>query len=380
MLLKPLLLAQCLFAFVSGAEQQAELVVPINKKVGPLKLANGTVSFDALFSHLDYVKTKYARAKLPANSGTDSEKRLIAKRQTTVIPLTPEETDEWWSAAVTVGTPGAPLLFDFDTGSADTIAAHSDYDPAKSSTSRDTGLKFEMSYGGGQTASGPIFTDVFQLGNLKVKNATIGRSSDNQLQGQVIAGLGPIEGAEFATASPLWKTLLTAGQLAQPFFTFKLGKGPVGSQLTFGASAPDAFYVDTIQSHPWNFYWAVPSKVIDVEFKAIIDSGTSFLVADPAFALKVFKRLGIRHFVQEGAYFGYHNCKKPPKLTMSFGEKTVAFDPTTLDIGTTDSGDCVLGFIGEDLGLGDSVVIAGDTLFRNSVISFDLARLRVGFS
>lgn len=65
---------------------------------------------------------------------------------------------------------------------------------------------------------------------------------------------------------------------------------------------------------------------------------------------------------------------------MSFGEKIVAFDPSTLDIGTTRSGDCVFGSVGEDLGLGASAMIAGDILFKNSVISFDLATLRVGFS
>lgn len=104
MLLRPLLLPQCLFVCVLGAEQPAALVVPIDKKVGPLKLADGTVNFDALFSHLAYVKTKYARAKMPAEFQTDNGEHLIAKRQTDVIPLVGQEDGEWWGGTVTVGT------------------------------------------------------------------------------------------------------------------------------------------------------------------------------------------------------------------------------------------------------------------------------------
>ncbi len=59
---------------------------------------------------------------------------------------------------------------DFDTGSSDlflpsstcgsTCAGHTEYDPSASSTSRDLGKQFTLTYGDGSSVSGEEYTDV----------------------------------------------------------------------------------------------------------------------------------------------------------------------------------------------------------------------------
>lgn len=127
---------------------------------------------------------------------------LVGQNET--IPLVEEQDGDWWRGKETVGTPGVPITFNFETASSDTIASLSDYDPSKPLAFQNAHATFEQTHGDGRTASGSIYYDTVQLGSLTLKNATIGRSQHDTFKEQGVAGLDLISDAElisFGTAS-----------------------------------------------------------------------------------------------------------------------------------------------------------------------------------
>lgn len=90
----------------------------------------------------------------------------LQKRQ--AEPLDDQQNNEEWTGTVSIGTPGQDFTIDFDTGSADLWVPSSDcdgcqaqhsYDPSASSTSKEQSGTFQIQYGDGSQASGPIYTD-----------------------------------------------------------------------------------------------------------------------------------------------------------------------------------------------------------------------------
>ena len=79
-----------------------------------------------------------------------------------------DNQDEEWDGPVSIGTPAEQFTIDFDTGSSDLWvpssscrgceASHS-YKASSSSTSEEQSGTFEIEYGDGSEASGPIYTD-----------------------------------------------------------------------------------------------------------------------------------------------------------------------------------------------------------------------------
>lgn len=90
----------------------------------------------------------------------------LSKRQG--LSLTDQDNNEEWTGTVSIGTPAQTFVIDFDTGSADLWVPSSScsgcdakdtYDSSSSSTSSSKSGTFEIQYGDGSTASGPIYTD-----------------------------------------------------------------------------------------------------------------------------------------------------------------------------------------------------------------------------
>ena len=100
-------------------------------------------------------------ATLPASVAA----RLEARQSES---LTDQEDGEEWTGTVSIGTPAQKFIIDFDTGSSDLWvpssscrgceASHS-YKASSSSTSEEQSGTFEIEYGDGSEASGPIYTD-----------------------------------------------------------------------------------------------------------------------------------------------------------------------------------------------------------------------------
>lgn len=84
------------------------------------------------------------------------------------VPLS-SQRDLQWVGPITIGSNDQTFLVVFDTGSSDLwvsnaydcpeCAGHETYDNTQSTSSHLVDGTFEIRYGGGSTASGPIFTD-----------------------------------------------------------------------------------------------------------------------------------------------------------------------------------------------------------------------------
>lgn len=303
--------------------------------------------------------------------------------------------------AVTIGTPPQSFQIDFDTGSADlwipaqactssACNAHKKYDPTKSSTSTvDPGNKLSISYGDGSSSSGPVYFDTVRVAGLAATGQQLGAAttmssdfaSDPQdgLMGMAYQSISQMGG------KPFFQNLMAENAVASPVFSFKLA--PTGSELYLGGLNPNMYVAGSTQWAPVTSqsYWVVAgvtsigTKQVN-SFNAIIDSGTSLIVA-PTAGAKAFWAAVPGATAYGGGYYAY-DCASPPAVSMSFGgaSKQWVINQTAFNLGRVSSGSsrCVGAIVGADLGL--NAWIVGDTFFESAYVSFDFGNNRVGFS
>ena len=109
---------------------------------------------------------------------------------------------------------------------------HTVYDPTKSSTAAAVqGATFNISYGDGSTASGPVGTDAVNIGGAVVQTQTIGLPdavSASFVQDTSSNGLVGLAFSQLNTVRPNQANTFfanVAGDLAQPVFTANLKSG-----------------------------------------------------------------------------------------------------------------------------------------------------------
>ena len=109
---------------------------------------------------------------------------------------------------------------------------HTVYDPSKSTTAAAVqGATFNISYGDGSGASGPVGTDTVNIGGAVVQSQTIGlpdQVTASFVQDTASNGLVGLAFSELNTVRPNQaKTFFAnvAGDLAQPVFTANLKSG-----------------------------------------------------------------------------------------------------------------------------------------------------------
>lgn len=363
------------------------LSIAISKRASHLftHSESGNVNYIAVSKHLQSLKIKYQTTlssyekntgkshplKDKSNTATANEKRA-----TGTVALT-DVQNNLWHGAITLG--GQTSQCDFDTGSADIIVESAAYKPGSSATN--TGQTFSASYGDGTMASGKVYTDTVSVGGLTASGASIGASSTNFLSASEgstgICGMSYPSISSFGSGStPFFDALIKKNVVTKHSFTFTLKS--TGSTLFLGGVAPN---IGTPLYSPVSNqgYWQVASSSISkVTTSSIIDTGTSLIVAPTATAKSIFRALGIPSFTQDGTLYGYYNCHAPPTVTYKIGSFSRSLSASTLSIGTTNNGQCVLSVIGENIGI--NAVIAGDSFLENVHAVFDRTNNQVGFS
>jgi hypothetical protein len=206
-----------------------------------------------------------------------------------------------------MGTPPQSFLADFDTGSSDTwmpssqctqtaCNGHNKYDASASSTSVAVPSKqLDVSYGDGSTTSGPVYQDTVTVAGLSATGQTIGAAT--ALSGNFdssptdgLVGLG-YQSLSQLQASPFFATLVSEGKVAAPQFSFKLG-ATGSSELFLGGMNPSLYVSGSTVWSPVTSqsYWTIAGKANigsttgAATFSAIIDSGTTLIVAPTAAA------------------------------------------------------------------------------------------------
>lgn len=244
----------------------------------------------------------------------------------------------------------------------------------------DTGVSFTQSYGDGTTHQGEGYWDTVTWGGLSVPKVPLAlapfKATANPAQKYGILGMGLRNTLRPKAVAPLFYHLIDAGVVDEPAFTMKLRTS--GSSLTLGAKSKSATYLPTIDRS--STHWVVNASINSHPIKAMLDSGTTNIIAPYLEAQSFFHSLRLQTYKTEGALQGVYNCSTPPQVSVQVGDKTIKLSSDSLHRGKDDHGQCIMTIVGmksDPSGVGGWIL--GDPFFRNTVISFDVGNEQVGF-
>jgi len=253
---------------------------------------------------------------------------------------------------------------------------------------------FEIQYGDGSTAVGPIYTDTVTVAGVRATNQAFSTVTTLS-SGFATDPADGILGLAFPSLSnmnknPFFTTAKAEGSVPINMFGFFLAQN--GSQLYLGGTATDLYQNSTLEFHPINpasGFWQVPgasakvnSAVAVANFSAIIDSGTTIMYGPPAAVAKLYSMVpGAAVFDSANGFYSFP-CASVPNIAFSWGRSDWAITAANFNLGLTavGSSQCVGALVGEDLGLGANVWLLGDSFMKNVYTAFDFDHPAVGFA
>ncbi|KAI0069840.1 acid protease [Panus rudis PR-1116 ss-1] len=308
---------------------------------------------------------------------------------------------------VKIGTPGITVNLDFDTGSSDLwiwsselsrnshSKDHHIYNPSKSSTAKKASGTWNISYGGGSSASGNVYTDVVTLADIAIPNQAIDlaeKLSNSFLQDGGNDGLLGLAWPSINTVQPKpvktpVENLIEQKLVDQPLFTVKLGRGDEAGFYSFG-------FIDTsVTPHPISYtpvdnsqgFWQVPSasyslngKVIErARNTTILDTGTTLMLVSDDVVETIYKSIdGAKYDDQQGGW-KYPSNATIPDVSFAVGDKLYKLNAA--DFGFGDAGN---GFtFGGVQSRGDlEFDIFGDVFLKSVYVVFNQGEKTVGLA
>ncbi|CAG8647984.1 11210_t:CDS:2 [Ambispora leptoticha] len=316
-------------------------------------------------------------------------------------PLKDQGMDIGYHGPVQIG--GQTFDVIFDTGSADlwipaqacndaACKAHKSFDPKKSKGFTTDNKPFQIRYGTGEV-SGVIAKDDISIAGAVAKGQTFGLSTkmsqdfqDTEFDGILGMGLDQLSSQKAKTP---FSDLVTQNAVKDSVFGFFLGRQKDGSnsQLTLGGIDSSKFtgqlkYNKLVSNVG---YWEIALDDASVNGKplgfnkktAIIDTGTTLLIAPPADADAIHKE--IKGAVsQQGEYFV--PCNTDAVVALTFGGVTYKISPKDLAREPTKQNNmCLSGIAGGNIGGADQWLV-GDTFLKNVYSAYDIKKLAVGFA
>jgi len=309
---------------------------------------------------------------------------------------------------ITIGTPGQEFGVVFDTGSSNlwvpskecrlsaACYLHHLFDNAKSSTYKNNGTKFNITYGSGAVV-GYLGVDNVGVGGLTAKSALFGQVTKLEGISFIAAKFDGILGMAWPSISvdgcPLiFDLLYQQKQVDGNSFSFYLTKvaGMNGSALVLGgvntnyASGPFKYYPLKSKN-----YWLL--DMADIVFNgtsykpatgdllAIIDTGTSVLAGPQKIVDQMTKAFGSGKEKQV-------DCAQIPNLpilSVKFGNDVYNLkgEDYILKVDEGSKTVCIVGIIGLDLPPSfGAAFILGDTFIKTYYTHFDVENARVGFA
>lgn len=211
------------------------------------------------------------------------------------------QNDAQFLSPITVG--GQPTVVTFDTGSSDlwlfntnldatAQRGHTIYDPTKSKTFKSSQNHFQISYGDGSNATGPVGFDTVDIGGATVDSQEIGLPNEVSQSFITNTASNGLVGLAFSTLNTVTpqqqKTFFEniTPDLTEPVFTAQLKGGSVGA-YEFGVIDKSAFVGDLAQvpvdnSHGfWEFASntaIVNNQTTQIAGTAIADTGTTLML------------------------------------------------------------------------------------------------------
>ncbi|GAA6005609.1 hypothetical protein JCM11491_003699 [Sporobolomyces phaffii] len=347
----------------------------------------------------------------PKHRATATTSRILAvtgtpAKQSGSVGLTSYNDNSLWAGALSIGSPSQAFQINFDTGSADlwvtstgcnsaACNVHAKYDPSKSSTAKSVAnKKLSITYGDGSATQGAVYSDTVTIGGMSINSQTFGGA--NALSSDFASDpYDGLMGMAFSTISTLgtptvFETLAAQAKLVANQFSFYLAS--TGSQLYLGGLDSTKIRAGTTRYYPVTNagYWLLDAKV-NVggstvgsvgKFSAIIDTGTSVIVAPSADAAAFWAKVPNSGLYGSGGYYTY-DCASPPSVSFSFGSSFTekwAVSGSSWNLGKVSAGSsrCVGAVVGADIGINGWIL--GDAFLENVYATFDLDNKAVGFS
>ncbi|KAK6384428.1 uncharacterized protein PV06_10933 [Exophiala oligosperma] len=321
---------------------------------------------------------------------------------------TPSQNDAQFLSPVNVG--GQTLVMNFDSGSSDfwvfntnldqsAQQGHTVYNPTKSNASKAlTGSTFNISYGDGSFASGPVGVDTVDIGGSTVDAQAIGLPnvvSDSFITNTASNGLVGLAFSQLNTIKPqAQKTFFdnVMADLTQPVFTAQLLSSATGS-YEFGKIDKTLFkgQLQTAAVDSSNGFWQVSSTSAAVSGQkiniaggtAILDTGTSLMLVADEMVVGYWNQVQGAQLNQQAGGVIFPCNAQLPDLQVAIGNNLATVDGANMNfanVGTdTQTGqDFCFGGLQSSQGLPFSIY--GDVFFRSNFVVFDGATPSASFA
>lgn len=316
--------------------------------------------------------------------------------------LDPEEPimnymDAQYYGEIEIGTPPQKALVVFDTGSSNlwvpskkckSVACylHKRYDSSKSSTYKENGKEFSITYGSGGV-EGILSSDNVSVASLTAESFTFGESTKLKGFSFVAAKFDGILGMGFKSISveglPTFiETLAEQKKMTAAFsFYFTKTAGQEGSTLVLGG-VDSKFYEGDIKYYDLlsETYWVAPMESISVNGntikvgRGIMDTGTSLIVGSKTIIQPILDQIGEVNKTCEG-------LDKLPNVDFSFNGDVYTLTPEdyVLKLTVLGQSQCVCGFMAMNLPWEDALIV-GDVFLRTYYTEFDMTNNRIGMA
>ncbi|KAG8740654.1 hypothetical protein FRC10_004064 [Ceratobasidium sp. 414] len=323
------------------------------------------------------------------------------------IGLQDEANDVGYIATLQLGTPPRNFNMLMDSGSADMWVGgeacksqqgggcgnHTFLGTQSSSTFKSLGKNFQVTYGTGQV-KGDIITDDIVVAGLKLPAHTFGvateesvdfSSNDTPFDGLV--GLAQSILANQSVPTPP-ESLAKAGLIQSPITSYKISRladGKNDGEITFGGidqTKIDPATLTTIANVNKIGFWEVPftpsvgGKDLGLSGRtAILDTGTSLIIAPPADALALHQQIPGAKSDGNGGFT--IPCTTNAQVSFKMGTQDFLIDPRDLLFVPVDQnnlqGDCVSGIMSGQIG-GAQEWLVGDVFLKNAYFSHDVSK------
>ncbi|KAI0923493.1 hypothetical protein AcV5_009022 [Taiwanofungus camphoratus] len=382
-----------LLASATPVTRDTGIRIPLHKR-GSLTKADGTFDHDAATRQIVKTQNKHRQnlINLERNKGIGAfnpgayisplrNTSALSKRQG--LSLTDQDNNEEWTGTVSIGTPAQTFVIDFDTGSADLWVPSSScsgcdakdtYDSSSSSTSSSKSGTFEIQYGDGSTASGPIYTDTVSVSGVKATGQYLSAvtSESGDISGGPSDGLMGLGWPAISQLNhnPFPWTAESQNAISSGIFGFKLASS--GSELYLGGT-DSSLYSGSIEYHDLSSstgYWQIggASAIVNGNtavsgFDTIIDSGTTLMYGPPDAVKQFYSSVNGAQEYDSSEGLWSVPCDSIPTVEFSWGGNNWKISSDSFNLGSTGDGSdqCVGALGGQDLGLGDNVWLLGDT-------------------
>ncbi|KAM6218433.1 pepsin B [Rhynchocyon petersi] len=317
--------------------------------------------------------------------------------------------DSFYFGQISIGTPPQNFLVLFDTGSSNlwvpstycqsqACSNHNRFNPNLSSTFRNNGQTYTLSYGSG-SLSVVLEYDTVTVQNIVVNNQEFGLSENEPTNPFYYSDFDGILGMAYpnmavGNSPTVMQGMLQQGQLTQPIFSFYFSRQPTqqyGGELILGG-VDTQLYSGQIVWTPVTreLYWQIAIQEFSIGnqvtglcsegCQAIVDTGT-FLLAVPQQYMSSFLQATGAQQAQNGDFVV--NCnyvQSMPTITFVISGSQFPLPPSAYVF--NNNGYCRLGIEATYLpsSTGEPLWILGDVFLKEYYSVYDMANNMVGFA